>query len=189
MDPAIIKKTKEFVKKSFIEKPHYSFDQWSVMYNHSVLVQKIALKVTKNVKSDETIVALSALLHDIGKIYKADSKRLLKVHKKLNIIVCEKFLDSLGLPKNKLKKIKDIISYKSDSIEMKIIKDADTLALYADKRLYTLYIKWAVKEKLFLEIERKMNKFNNLNFDISKRIGEKWFKQMKKDWNEYRKKH
>ncbi|MBI4170165.1 MAG: HD domain-containing protein [Candidatus Aenigmarchaeota archaeon] len=185
MTENLIFKTREFVKKSFIENPHFSFNHWSVMYNHSVRVEKIAMKITKDVKCDKLLVSMGALLHDIGKTHKADPETLHKYHEDFNWKVSEKFIKGLKLSEHEEKKLNDIISYKSNSIEMKIVKDADALALYADKKLHMLWIEWIVQNKLDSEIKRKLDKFSNLNFEVSKKLGKKWFEQTKQDWDKY----
>jgi putative nucleotidyltransferase with HDIG domain len=185
MDSLYIDKTKKFVKDSFVQNPHFSFNHWSVMYNHSLKVHNIAMQIADHVASDRLAVAIGALLHDIGKTHKADEATLHFEHETFNLPRSEKFLDALGLPPDQLQKVKDLISYNSGSIEMKIIKDADALALYADKNLYMLYIEWAYANNLQSSIERKLAKFSKLNFPISREIGEQWFTQIKEDWQIY----
>ncbi len=65
----LVSRTREFVKCAFKQNPHYSFNDWSVMYNHSVLVQEIALKISESVRCDTLLVSIGALLHDIGKAW------------------------------------------------------------------------------------------------------------------------
>jgi HD superfamily phosphodiesterase len=65
MNTDVIQKTKNFMKEAFIEHPHYSFNHWSVMYDHSILVQSLALQIADEIDCDKTIVAIASLLHDI----------------------------------------------------------------------------------------------------------------------------
>ena len=185
---SLITQTEEFVKQAFIQNPHYSFDDWTVMYNHSVMVKDIVLEITNEIVCDKETIEIGALLHDIGKTYKTDLETLHTEHESFNLLVSEKFLENLGLPKGKLEEIKQLVAYASDSIEMNIIKDADTIAFYKDKRLYMLFIKWAYESKLDWAIKRKLEKFNNLHFDVSRKIAEPLRSQMKRDWEEYLKK-
>ncbi len=171
-----VEKTREFVKRSFQENPNYSFNDWHVMYDHSVMVQEIALQIAENMECDKILVAIGALLHDIGKTMKEDTNILHKKHAEFNLKASEKFLDSLDLGE-KSTKLKEIVSYRSDSTEMKIIKDADTLAFYKDKRLQKLFFEWA--NGMPGEAERKLAKFEKLNFDVSKKIGKVWFEETK----------
>lgn len=155
------------------------------MYNHSVKVQELALEIASEVPCNKTIVAICALLHDIGKTYKANPEILHKDHQKFNLTVSKSFLGTLELDTDSLKKIYDIIRYESKSTEMKIVKDADALALYADKKLYTSWIARAYKVWVEYEIARKLGKYDHLFFDISKRIGKPRLEKMKKDREEY----
>jgi putative nucleotidyltransferase with HDIG domain len=181
----LIQKTDEFVKEAFIANPHYSFDHWSVMYNHSVKVKEIALQIAETMDCNKTLIAIGALLHDIGKTYKADSEILHKDHEKFNLTVSEDFLETLQVSPDDLGQLKSLVSFQSDSIEMRIIKDADALAMYADKHLYTLFIKWAADNKLEAAIKRKVEKFSKLNFDISRQMGKPLLENMRQDWNKY----
>lgn len=186
MDGDIVQKVKKFVEDEFRRHPHYSFDDWHIMYDHSVKVCEIANRIAEHLECDRLLVSVGALLHDIGKISEVDEETLHYDHEKLNLTVSEQLLDSLGLSDERLKKLKKIVSYQSNSPESRIIKDADALALYADKRLYMAYIKWAHENKLESAIERKLNKFLKLNFEVSKSIGQEWFRQMSEDWEKHR---
>ncbi|MFA7245383.1 MAG: HD domain-containing protein [Candidatus Magasanikbacteria bacterium] len=184
----LVDKTDAFVKKAFQDNPHYSFNHWSVMYNHSVNVQNLSMKIANDIKCNELVTSIAALLHDIGKIYHADQKTLHKTHESFNLIVTKDFLDNLGLTSTELKQVRDLISYNSDSTEMKIIKDADALAMCFDKKLYMLWIEWAIKNGFTSDIQRKLNKYNNLYFDISRRLAEPNLIKMKNDWDKYQQK-
>ena len=182
MDEEAVKKIEKYLEQEFQAHPHYSFNDWTVMRDHGLKVRDIALQIAEDMDVDKTIVTIGALLHDIGKTYEADPETLHKQHEEFNLSVSEEFLDSLDLPEQQLQKVKELVAYKSDSVEMKIVKDADALALYADKRLYTLYIQWAKENNHNDAIQRKLDKFSKLNFEKSKDIGKDWYEQMKKDW-------
>src|SRR3989344_558296 len=182
-----IAETEKFVAQEFEKHPHYSFNDWTVMYNHSIKARDLALQICEGMSVDTTVVAIGALLHDIGKTYGADAETLHTKHEEFNLSVSEEFLDTLGLPKGQLQMIKEVVSYKSDGVEMKVIKDADALAFYADKKLYMMFIDWARENKLNDAIQRKLGKFTNLNFEQSKKLGIGWYRQMKEDWKVYRK--
>ena len=182
MDQEIIIRTEVFLAQEFKAHPHYSFNDWAVMYNHSLKVRDIALKLAEDMPCDKIVVTIGALLHDIGKTYDTDAETLHKRHEEFNLPVSQGFLDSLGFPVEQLQKIKEVVAHDSDSTEMKVIEDADTLALYADKKLYTLYIQWARENNLSDAVQRKLDKFLRLNFEKSKAMGKEWYEQMKKDW-------
>lgn len=183
MDRKIFVKTEKFLKQRFIKYPHWSFNNWRVMYEHSIDVKNIALKLAKKIKCDPTIAGISALLHDIGKTYKTSEKNLEINAHTLNAIVARTFLKGSGLPKNKIRKILTILSYKSRAVEYKIMTDADALAFFKDKRLHSLYFEWALKKQKRQNLKRHLKKFDQLHFPESKKIGTKWFKKMLKEWN------
>jgi len=186
MSQDLVQKTDKFVREAFRANPHYSFNDWTVMYDHSVQVKDIALRIAEHIACDRLVVAIGALLHDIGKTYRADPEVLHKDHETFNLVVAGEFLRGLELPEEQLRKLESIVGYQSTSEEMKVIKDADALALYADKRLYMLFIQWAAAEGFEASIQRKIDKFSTLRFEVSRTIGSDWFEQMKRDWSDYR---
>lgn|SRR3989344_3474988 len=177
-----IKRVEIFMAHEFEKHPHYSFDDWTVMRDHSFKVRDLAMQISSGMSVDTTVVAIGALLHDIGKTHKTEAEVLHRHHEEFNLPVSEAVLDTLGLPSGQLKKLKEVVRHKSDSDEMRIIEDADALALYADKRLYTLFINWARENHLNSAIQRKLDKFNRLNFRQSKDLGRDWYQQMVADW-------
>lgn len=90
MSKDVLEKTKEFLKKSFMENPHFSFDDWKIMYDHSILVLKFSLKIAETINCDKMVLSIGALLHDIGKTYKADEEILIKQHRKLGYMMSKK---------------------------------------------------------------------------------------------------
>ncbi|MFZ1655234.1 MAG: HD domain-containing protein [Candidatus Moraniibacteriota bacterium] len=181
----IVEEVKGFVKQAFIENPHFSFHDWTVMYDHSCNVESIAHTIAQSVACDELLVAVGALLHDVGKTYKADEKTLHLEHETFNLPVSETFLDMLDIPRPRLEKLKKLVAFEDEGIEMQIIKEADVLAFPSDKRLYMLYIEWAFREGHESSIQRKLEKFDKLQLAVSKKMGEPLFRNMEKDWHAY----
>lgn len=182
MDKQLFAKADIFLKKRFIKYPHWSYNNWRVMYEHSVNVYNLAIKISETVKCDPVIVGLSALFHDIGKTYKA-SGAFLEIHAhRLNAVVAKPFLEKSNLSKQKIQKILNIISYKSRSTEYKIMMDADALAFFKEIRFHSLYFNWAMQNKKYSDLERHIKKYENLNFLISKKMGKDWFKKTLKKW-------
>ena len=182
MNETAVAATEQFVAEQFRQHPHYSFNDWAVMSDHSRTVKDLALTIAHEMPADSTVVAIGALLHDIGKTYPADAETLHTKHEDFNLPVSEAFLGTLDIEEAQRAKIKDLIQHKSESLEMQIIEDADALALYADKRLYMLYIQWARENALDAAIQRKLDKFEKLHFEVSKEMGRPWYEQMKSDW-------
>lgn len=187
-DSICITQTKEFIKKQFLKYPHFSFGNGLIMYHHSVLTQTLALQIVKeqHLSCDRLLVSIGALLHDIGKTKEGENEETLhRLHESFNLPISESFVDTLTISAERLIALKNIISYKSDAIELMVIKDADTLALANDKDLYMLYISWAVKNNLYWAIKRKYKKYERLHFPISKALGAKAYTKMKLDWEKY----
>jgi putative nucleotidyltransferase with HDIG domain len=189
MQEDLIHRAEEFVKNAFIENPHYSFGHWSVMYDHSVRVKDFVLKISEHVDCDKTLAAIGGLFHDIGKTQRADEETLHYDNEKFNLPITEKFIETLSLTQDEKNKLKSIVSYSGDLIEIKVIKDADALAFFADKKLNMLFLEWAVEKKLTPSIQRKLDKFKKLRFPFSIEMGRELFENMKKDWDAYLKEH
>ena len=68
MNNQVIEQTKQFLKKSFIKNPSFSFNDWRIMYNHGLMVLNFSLKLAQKIKCDKLLLSVGALLHDIGKI-------------------------------------------------------------------------------------------------------------------------
>lgn len=178
----ITEETKLFVFEEFEANPHYSFGDGSIMYQHSLHVLDYALELTSELPCDKLIVTLEALLHDIGKTYKADEAVLQERHHELGWKVCEKYLKSLKLTDTQLGELKLFFEKKTDSIESRIVKDADVIAFYSDARLHNQFRRWAEEKNKEGELERKLNKFDSLNFSISKQIAEPLHEKLKQKW-------
>lgn len=129
------------------------------------------------------------ILSDIGKTHKADEETLHREHESFNLPVSESFLNLLGIESGRLEKLKEVVSYVSESDEMKIIKDADALALPSDKRLYMLFIEWAHRKGLESSIQKKLDKQKKLRFEISREMAGNLFDTMRRDFEQYRKAH
>lgn len=178
----ITEETKLFVFEEFEANPGFSFGDGSIMYQHSLHVLEYALEIASEFPCDKTIVTLEALLHDIGKTYRASDEALQKRHHELGWRVCEKYLKSLNLTATQLYELKAFFEKKTNSVESRIVKDADVIAFYADPRLHTKFKLWAEEKELAGELERKLAKFDSLYFSVSKQLGEKHHSKLKQKW-------
>ncbi len=187
---AVIQEVQDFIKVQFQENPHFSYNDWTVMYDHSVMVKDLALQIAQSVPNvDIDVLAIGALLHDIGKTYKADPEVLAGQHQSFNLDISKSTLERLPLTESQLQKAEELVTFTSSSPEQGIIKDADAIALYLDKRLNMLFIEWAVANHLNSEIQRKIDKFSKIHNEAAKQLGHEAFEQMKKDWDAYIKEH
>ncbi len=174
--------TQEFIRKAFKANPHYSFDDWRIMYNHSCKVKDDAMKIAKKVGADEEIAGLAGLLHDIGKTKRISVNRLEAEHQDFNAEVSKSLLKILDLTSAQKKKLINIISYRSSSLEMKAVKDADATAFFRDKSIYTAFINWGYKNRKAKSVQKKIDKFYKLNFDVSKKMAKSHYDKMLVDW-------
>lgn len=165
-----IEQTKQFVKESFIKNPSYSFNNWKIMYNHSLKVMDTALEISNITGGDKLILSLRALLHDIGKTFNADETALRHNHEDFNYLVARNFIDSLGLSTEQNNKLQNILNKNSDLLEKQIIKDADIIAYFTDRELQQVFKQWTEDNNLPHELQRKQESINNLRFDVSKKI-------------------
>ncbi len=182
MKAQIIRESKRFLKESFVKHPHYSFNDWRIMYDHSILVMKFALRIAKKVSCDTSVLSIGALLHDIGKTFEADEEILRKEHKRLAYPVSKEFLEGLGLTLEQKRKLEEILSDGKMSVEKEIIEDADTIAFFADKKLQGAFKMWVQKKELKNELKRKVDKFNKLQFPVSTEIARNFYTALKKEW-------
>lgn len=179
---SLVVNVQNFVKKAFQENPHYSFGDWSIMYEHSVMVKDISLQIAESVDCDKILLSIEALLHDIGKTYKASGKVLHQQHAELGYEVTKDFLPSLDLTKEQKKKLIQFLQGDVSSIEGQIIKDADCIAFFSDIVLQKAFKNWAEKEGLLNELQRKADKINTLHFEVSRKLATPYHSVLKEKW-------
>ncbi len=175
-------RAKKYLRRAFIANPSYSFNNWRIMYHHSLLVMKLAKKIGREINCDMTVITIGALLHDIGKTFRADEQTLHADHDKLGYEVSKNFLATIYLTEQQHNILKKILSGPDDSIEKKIIEDADVIAFFADLKLQTAFKAWIDKNQMAGEMERKLNKFNSLHFEVSKKLAQTYYQKMKNRW-------
>ncbi len=179
----ITNQVEKFVKDSFEKNPSYSFNDWTIMYNHSLMVRDVSFKIAKDINCDKKLLEIEALLHDIGKTYKTDLKTLREHHNELGYEVVKQFLPELNLSQEQSFKLEDFLRGQVKSVESMIIKDADIIAFFADKRLQEAFSGWADKEGLKDELQRKADKINKINFESSKELAMEPYQEMKNIWH------
>lgn len=173
---------RRFLKKSFQANPAYSFNDWRIMYRHSCRVKKLADKICSAVGGDRQVVLLGALLHDIGKTYRASEEVLRERHNELGWEVSRDFIMGLNFKEEQKNKLRDILTGCDGSLESQIIHEADIVAFFIDKKLQTALKIWADKNNLPNELKRKLDNWEKLKFEISKKIAKKYYSQMKIRW-------
>ena len=117
----------EYVKKMTAENGRPSNYPFRSRYEHTMRVYRWAIKLQAKLGGDIDIIALAALLHDIG----WDSER---PHEEVGAELAVDFLDELGVEPEIIKRVGEIIVVHEDkdteaelSLECKIVMDADLL--------------------------------------------------------------
>ncbi len=117
----------EFVKAQIADNgrpPNYPFRD---RFEHTMRVYRWAIKLQAQVGGDLEIIALAALLHDVGWEAGRD-------HGEVGAEIAVEYLDSIGYPPEKIGRIGEIIRIHDDkdtdaelSVECKVVMDADLL--------------------------------------------------------------
>ena len=175
-----IQKAESFLEERFKENPGFSFGDWEIMYDHSILVKNYSIKISEEISRDDyskTVLVLGALLHDIGKTYQADEEKLRNKHDELAYEVSRDFLKNLEMEDSQENKLNSLLKGKSDFLEAQIIEDADIVAFFADKKLMKAFKEWALSKDMPEECERKLNKIEQLKFEPSKQLALEYYKE------------
>ncbi|MDD5251850.1 MAG: HD domain-containing protein [Patescibacteria group bacterium] len=182
MNPSTITQVENFVREAFRKNPAYSFGDGGIMYDHSVKVKDLALLIASNMDCDRELLAVEALLHDIGKAYPADAQTLHERHEELGFEAAVALLPQLPLTSEQAELLSGFLRGNINSVEAEIVKDADTVAFFEDERLQRALAAWAQEQGLAGEMQRKADKFKNLKFKSSRNIALPSYEAMKKRW-------
>lgn len=129
-----MKITKKLIKQIENEAKKY-FQKASGCHDwtHVERVRALALKIGKKEKADSGVLELAALLHDIGRCEEMQSKGKI-CHAEKGSELADKILINYGLSQEVIQNIKHCIithrhlnSYEPDTIEAKVLYDADKL--------------------------------------------------------------
>lgn len=130
MTEEIIEEVRRFVKEESKKPENWWGEEFYSL--HLVSVHKYAKKLAEKLNADLEIVELAAWLHDIGSIIKGREN-----HHITGAEIAEKKLGDLGYEKEKIDKVKHCIlahrgsrEIDAETIEAKIIKDADSLSTF-----------------------------------------------------------
>ncbi|MDE6433321.1 MAG: HD domain-containing protein [Lachnospiraceae bacterium] len=117
----------EFVRQQIADNgrpPNYPFRD---RFEHTMRVYRWAIKLQAKVGGDMEIIALAALLHDVGW---EDGRE----HGEVGAEIAVEYLDSIGLDQEKVKRVGEIILIHDDkdaekdlSLECQVVMDADLL--------------------------------------------------------------
>ncbi|MDP3964044.1 MAG: HD domain-containing protein [bacterium] len=177
-----VKKADRFLVEAFQTNASYSFSDPQIMILHSRLVRDFAFQIAKGIDCDSELLEIMALWHDIGKTYNAKPDVLRKKHNELGYEVTRNILFEIKISKNRKQNLIQFLKARSHSIESTIVKDADILAFFADLHLQKALKTWADANNIENELQRKADKFYDLQLPESKRLAEKLYQKMKSRW-------
>ena len=151
-------------------------------WKHAFMVREFALMLQKKIGGDEDVVEVSALLHDIGK-----AKLLAPGHEKISGELTEQFLRKTVFDESQIAKIIECVKYENfDSVEAKILRSADSMALIMDtegQKWYFAKVLGNDKAKILNELEKS---FLEIEFDIGKEFIKNAYQKLV---NKYKKCH
>lgn len=175
MKNEIRKKIEEYVKSM-------KWTPGDLYWRHAFMVREFALMLQEKVGGDKDIIEISALLHDIGK-----AKLLAPGHEKISGELTEQFLRKIDFNESQIYTIIECIKYENfDSVEAKILRSADSMALIMDAKGQKWYFTKVLgddKEKILNELEKS---FSEIEFDIGKELVRGVYQKLV---NEYKKCH
>jgi uncharacterized protein len=124
LDDSVFEEIKKRSKESF---KHSHHDK-----THVERVYSLAVRIAKEEKSDLDVIKAAALLHDIARAMEDDGE--IADHAIEGAKIAEKMLREVGFPKEKIAKVMNCVtthrfknSLKAESIEAKVLQDADRL--------------------------------------------------------------
>ncbi|MDD2516517.1 MAG: HD domain-containing protein [Candidatus Gracilibacteria bacterium] len=127
MNTELIEKLKEEIKEFFLQKDGCH------QIDHTMRVFNVAINLGKLENADIEIVAISSLLHDIGRNYETESKGKI-CHAQKGAELAGKILEKYDYPNEGINQIKHCIEThrtktdkKPETLEAKILYDADKL--------------------------------------------------------------
>ncbi|MCX6748340.1 MAG: HD domain-containing protein [Candidatus Pacearchaeota archaeon] len=156
----ITEKVRKFVEEE-CSKPKARYK--GAFKEHFIPVVKYSLKMAEQENADKEILEIAAWLHDIGSI-RGDPNN----HHVSGAKIAEEFLSQQKYPIEKIAKVKELIlshrsslNIKSDSKEVQILKDADTMAHFDNIKGITERVFNGDKEYTLDKLERSYNKLSD----------------------------
>lgn len=137
----IIRLTKEFLKETLDQSTRIDEIEKKYRYEHSLRVSHIGKLLSETEGADGFIVEMSCLLHDVGKFETDDNKE----HGRVSARVARNYLETLDLSKRQIDDICYAIAVHvdgeagypyEDTIESKIVSDADNIDRFGAYRIY-----------------------------------------------------
>jgi uncharacterized protein len=144
--------TRQYLEESAAKSSH-DLHPWRLpehRMNHTLLVLKNSLRLSKNRKVNLDVVALSAILHDVATF---SSKR--KEHAEEGARIAEEYLGEHGYPSDLVRQVAHAIrvhagplAFSPRSEEAKILQDADTIDKVGALSITTFLLHYGSQKKL-----------------------------------------
>jgi putative nucleotidyltransferase with HDIG domain len=159
------------IESNIIEKieAYVKSKRWTPLdfyWKHAFQVRDYALLIFKDLGGDKDVIEVSALLHDIGK-----SELLAPGHEIISSRLTKEFLEKISFDSNKIPLILKCVEYENfDTLESRILRTADSMALIMDKDGQEWYFENVLrndKERILGEVK---NSYEEIEFDIAKDI-------------------
>lgn len=160
----MMKKSADFLRRHLDETGRREFEL-NYRYEHSIRVSNIAIKIAKEENADVVVVALSSILHDIGKF---DTTENLE-HGRISAEIARPFLKNFDLTKSQIHKICYSIeahvndwkreTITEDLLEANILKDADRIDRFGFNKVFL---------RRFLDHQKSLNDAQN-QIDLTER--------------------
>jgi putative nucleotidyltransferase with HDIG domain len=135
-------------------------------WKHAFQVRDYALLISEDLREDNDVIEASALLHDIGK-----SELLTPGHEKISSRLAKELLEKIKFDSTKIPLILKCIEYESfDTLESRILRTADSMALIMDKEGQEWYFENVLNNDNERILEEVKNSYKEIEFDIAKDI-------------------
>lgn len=157
-------------------------------YEHSLRVANIGKRLSVIEGSNERVVVLACLLHDVGKFDTDDNIE----HGRVSAKIAKSFLETLELTKTEINDICYAIGvhvdrkcgyHYKDIVEAKIVRDADYIDRFGSSKT-RLVISWELNQKPLsindrvIKTKQALNMYHKLyNNSLETKSGDQWFKE------------
>lgn len=185
----IIKLTKEFLRNTLnASSSNVDEEEKKYRYEHSLRVSHIGKQIAEIKGADGFIVEMSCLLHDVGKF----ETEINKDHGRVSAKVAKDFLDTLNLSEKQISDICYSIAVHvdgeagypyEDTLESKIVTDADNIDRFGAYRIYQSLdfdnVKQAAVEETYEKINNRIGRLEKLlkEYNLETEEGTRLFKE------------
>ena len=154
----------------------FSWTPKDYYWQHTLQVRRFSLLIQEKAGGDRDVIEMAALLHDVGK-----AELLAPGHEELSAQIAEEFLASLAFDKDKIQSVGRCIRYKNtDSLEVRILRSADSMSLIADdlggREWYFENVLKKDRKKILQEIEKS---WSEIEFEFARGMVKSGYEELK----------